>query len=109
MRLLLVGEVPGGVQDWPGWTAVAAGDAREAAGLLDELRPDALVVWSGGWGPSWVASLPSEQRPFVLLVGPLNDKNVAPDEWVGSLENTDELPLRVRLAVLRGRERRRTA
>lgn len=109
MRLLLVGDVPGGGQDWRGCTAVTAAHPKDAARLLVQVRPDVLVVWSAGWGPAWVAGLPAEQRPPVLLVGALNNTNVAPDEWVGSLDNADELPLRLRLAVLRGRERRRTA
>jgi diguanylate cyclase (GGDEF)-like protein len=70
---------------------------------------DVLVVWSLGWGAAWTAQLPPEKRPPVLLVGPLKDGLPAPDEWLGSLDNRGELSLRLRLTVLRGRERRRAA
>jgi diguanylate cyclase (GGDEF)-like protein len=108
MRLLFVGDMPGAMQAWGG-VARAAGSPQQASELLHTVRPDVLVVESLGWGAAWTAQIPPEERPPVLLVGPLQDGQVAPDEWVGSLDNRDELPLRLRLAVLRGRERRRTA
>ena len=109
MKLLLLGEVPGGMPAWRGFTVRAAESPRQASELLDATRPDVLVVWSQGWGPAWVARLAPEQRPPVLLVGPLSDDAHAPDEWIGSLDKPDELVLRLRLAALRGRDRRRTA
>jgi hypothetical protein len=101
MKLPFVGKVPGAM---PAWGRIA-GEVAESFHQASEL----LVVWSPGRGAAWTAQLPPEKRPPVLLVGPLKEGPAAPDEWVGSLDNQAELPLRLRLAVLRGRERRRTA
>lgn len=107
MKLLLVGEVPGARQMWDG-IARTAESAEEASRLLSSVNPEVIVVWSAGWGAAWTAQLPPEKRPPVLLVGPLMN-GLAPDEWISSLDNVAELPVRLRLAILRGRERRRTA
>ena len=109
MKLLLIGDVPGAVPAALGGTTRTAASPQEAADLLTVTRPDVLLVWSGGWGAAWTAQLPPEKRPPVLLVGALRDGLPAPDEWVRSLDNQAELPLRLRLAALRGRERRRVA
>jgi len=94
---------------WGGIAGEVAESPHQASELLNSMHPDVLVVWSPGWGAAWTAHVPPEKRPPVLLVGPLKEGPAAPDEWVGSLDNQAELPLRLRLAVLRGRERRRTA
>jgi hypothetical protein len=77
MKLLVIGPVPGAPQAWSP-TAATADSPEEASHLVASLRPDALVVWASGWGAAWVAQLPPEARPPVLLVGPLAEGPVAP-------------------------------
>jgi diguanylate cyclase (GGDEF)-like protein len=85
-----------------------ASSPSEARRLLDELRPDAIVVDERStWARSVVGECPTERLPAVVAVGDAPPRDVAVDEWLAAACTEEEAALRLDLALARARSRRR--
>lgn len=93
-----------------GWEPRRVSSVLQAAPALATLKPEALVLnGEVAWQLQFVAAIPHDQRPAVLVVGGEPAAAAMADEWLAGAPSEAEASMRLSLAGSRARNRRRLA
>jgi diguanylate cyclase (GGDEF)-like protein len=83
--------------------------SEQADRLLARGEVDIVIAGPTSWGRGWVAALPFESRPAVVLTGSPGERALAEaDEWIADETDAAELAARLRVSIRRARLRRRS-